>query len=42
MKEKTQRQISFGEVLFVLLFLIVSLMATIMLFGGDLCICLSL
>lgn len=35
MKEKTQRQISFGEVLFVLLFLIVSLMATIMLFGGD-------
>jgi len=34
-KEKTQRQISFGEVLFVLLFLIVSLMATIMLFGGD-------
>ncbi len=35
MKEKTQRQISFGEVLFVLLFLIVSLMATLMLFGGD-------
>ncbi len=35
MKEKTQRQISFAEVLFVLLFLIISLMATIMLFGGD-------
>ncbi len=35
MKEKTQRPISFGEVLFVLLFLIVSLMATIMVFGGD-------
>jgi NhaC family Na+:H+ antiporter len=34
-KEKTQRPISFGEVLFVLLFLIVSLMATIMVFGGD-------
>jgi NhaC family Na+:H+ antiporter len=34
-KEKTQRQISFAEVLFVLLFLIISLMATIMLFGGD-------
>jgi len=33
--EKTQRQISFGEVLFVLLFLIGSLMATIMVFGGD-------
>jgi len=33
--EKTQRQISFGEVLFVFLFLIVSLMSTIMLFGGD-------
>jgi len=33
--KKTQRQISFGEVLFVFLFLIVSLMSTIILFGGD-------
>ncbi len=35
MKEKTQRQISFGEVLFVLIFLIISLMSTILLFEGD-------
>ncbi|MDD2574678.1 MAG: Na+/H+ antiporter NhaC [Firmicutes bacterium] len=35
MSKKTQRQISFGEVLFVFLFLIVSLMSTIILFGGD-------
>lgn len=35
MKEKTQRQISLAEVLFVLLFLIVSLIATLLVFGGD-------